>query len=95
MSELDLLVSREVFHELYIEAPPYSTDITAAWEVVKKMDADGFFWAIADDEVYFAQGNPDDPNYRFGGVASSAFTDKPLAICRAALKAVASTAGGE
>ena len=68
--------------------PAYSTDIAAAWKVVKKMDADGFGWAIADDEVYFAKGDPDSPDYRFGGVALPLFTDKTLAICRAALKAV-------
>ena len=68
--------------------PAYSTDITAAWEVVKKLDADGLVWAIADDEVYFAKGDPDSPDYRFGGVGLYPFVDKPLAICRAALKAL-------
>ncbi|HAM42103.1 MAG TPA: hypothetical protein DCP69_12450 [Candidatus Omnitrophica bacterium] len=87
--------NREIFepsgrgpHRKAAHVPTYSTDIAAAWEVVKKLDADGLVWAIADDEVYFAKGDPDSPDYRFGGVGLYPFVDKPLAICRAALKAL-------
>lgn len=71
----------------------YSTDIAAAWLVVEKM-RERFFWLILTDcagfgwlAVFNEEGPPidDEPLRRGEGEADFA----PLAICRAALQAVA------
>jgi len=75
------------------ELPPYSTDIAAAWAVVEKMEADGW----GHDHLRHSAA-AEQPEYRFGFMQSgkgirSRVADEaetmPLAICRAALKAVA------
>jgi hypothetical protein len=73
------------------ELPHYSTEITAAWEVVEKLDAQKHFLEIErrgdrrEDGDYFMRWACGLwPSY----VEAEAET-VPLAICRAALKAVA------
>jgi Phage ABA sandwich domain len=60
----------------------YSTDIAAAWEVVEKMKQRGFGFWVAGDECWFQ--HPFAPLNR----TSATSTSIPLAICRAALKAI-------
>lgn len=69
---------------------PYSTDIAAAWEVVEKMQADGWFTS-ATDQTHHSMGWA----WRFhhhsnGKLDAHAFArgKAPMAICLAALKAV-------
>lgn len=80
--------------------PPYSTDITAAWEVVKKLveTDDGWeisinsMWAGGQDKMYFAQFYDSliaTPASRREQLKTRAGATKlPLAICLAALKSV-------
>lgn len=95
--DLDALISVKVFGKLPSFAldnfPHYSTDISAAWEVVEKLrdpsDDEPDFWVITDEgkkngwtvSSYWAHhdGNIDNFHIR----ADTA----PLAICRAALLA--------
>ena len=69
----------------YSWIPRYSTDIAAAWEVIDKLDELYSAWfEIRGPRVWLAQCHL--PNYKqfsATGVASA-----PLAICRAALKAI-------
>ena len=74
----------------------YSTDISAAWEVVEKMGALGWKFGMVQDGTLWDVNtyNPDvRPSCAFcghtpsGAINASAPT-VPLAICRAALKAV-------
>ena len=76
---------------------PYTTDISAAWEVVEKMEADDF-WAklTRKTETYYA-GRPDIPEWHCWlrcvgagtrGDHTAYHVSAPLAICIAALKAV-------
>ena len=75
-----------------VAVPPYSTDIKAAWEVVEALRARGIFADVASFEGNYscdlfrsyARGL-----YESLGCNSEAET-APLAICRAALKAVSS-----
>lgn len=73
--------------------PFYSTDIGAAWMVVEKAIADGWFPEVQFNnwgaESWYAtmSRTTDDP---LGGYASGVAATAPLAICRAALKAIAS-----
>jgi hypothetical protein len=74
--------------------PRYSTDIAAAWLVVEKMRAEGFFWDV------FAGGNAHglyigarfdnagEDEYGEGGIMVTAYANTaPMAIALAALKA--------
>lgn len=97
--ELDALVAEKIFNDTPPRGygvPDYSTDIAAAWEVVEKMASKGF-----DAEVMsLSSGLPSvDDNHRcycefqvpwrIGFNRLRAFAPTvPLAICRAALKAV-------
>ena len=70
----------------YDFAPPYSTDIAAAWPVVEKLERDGFnieliFTASNGWSVTIDKGNI------FGGSSGQESTVQHL-ICLAALKAV-------
>lgn len=76
--------------------PQYTTDISAAWKVLEKME-DEDFWANLTRKTETHKGGPDEPEWHCrlrcvrGGtrgdhVANS--IEAPLAICRAALKAV-------
>ncbi len=60
----------------------YSSDIAAAWEVVEKMKQYGFGFWIAGDECWFQTA--------FAPIQRTLTTTGsfPLAICRAALKAI-------
>jgi hypothetical protein len=67
--------------------PPYSTDIAAAWQVVERMREQEYSIALDSDTwlkhpyaVHFIGGN--------SGCVSCTADTAPLAICRAALKAV-------
>ena len=74
--------------------PEYSTDIAAAWEVVEKLAPD-LYVTIEDERhnserfvsCWFRGDLWDNPNAEYLAQAGTV----PLAICRAALKAVAST----
>ena len=99
--ELDALVAQAVFNEevrqkravhdidnLYISGelplPQYSTDISAAWQVVEKIKHTLFI--IRQDDAWFI-GSSDKLYHDNMNIISEAPT-APLAICRAALKAV-------
>lgn len=65
----------------------YSTDIAAAWDVVEKLNRDGWYVSVFTGhkfECALSHPNPKRGNYCKGETA-------PLAICRAALLAVQST----
>ena len=72
----------------HISPPHYSTDIAAAWLVVEKMQ-----WWKAENDLsedgsvmwHFRVGEP--PNHKWYS-AEAPRNQEPLAICRAALKAV-------
>jgi len=69
-----------------IEVPPFSTDISAAWQVVEHMRRRGRFVQITcpvGDEIAVDIEGP-----RGETLESSWAETAPLAICRAALKAV-------
>jgi hypothetical protein len=70
------------------EIPEYSTDIAAAWEVVKKMQSppDEYFFGIKMTPAIPHKGKPC-WHVELGGIFAYAET-APLAICRAALLAV-------
>lgn len=73
--------------------PAYSTSIEAAWQVVEKLKADGW-WIAVEHEA------PDDPERAWGACLSpnphlpvwEMAETAPLAICRAALMAVEGSA---
>jgi hypothetical protein len=75
--------------------PPYSTSIAAAWEVVEKMRGNEFHWAIH-SRILFMSDTKNLPRAAFWrylngyadrqGIAEA--EEVPLAVCRAALKAV-------
>ena len=70
----------------HMRAPSYTTEIGPAWQVVEKMEAEGFDYYIGNDEVSFDRGDHMEPDYRCGG----AFYDSgktPESICLAALRA--------
>ncbi len=71
-------------------APPYSTDISAAWKVVEKlaMDSKGD-WELRGPAccVWYAQFNGYGPRRRRFSDSAVSLT-LPLAICRCALKAI-------
>ena len=74
---------------------PYSTDISAAWLVVEKLRADGFY-----PEIHALTDGDWRCEIRASGEPIDVWEDAPtapLAICRAALAAIAtpSTAAGE
>jgi len=70
--------------------PPYSTDIAAAWELVEKLHSDGWDWDVGTEEVTFWNRLPEnDPLYCCATVVPHPYGKNiPLAICRAALKAL-------
>jgi hypothetical protein len=68
--------------------PAYSTDITAAWQVVEKMEDLGYHWRFANvipssDPIVYTM-----KFMRMDTDAKETEFTAPLAICRAALKAV-------
>lgn len=79
----------EPYADCLREVPPYSTDTTAAWQVVEKLMADGFhyqltylnstigapFWSCSFNKSTFLD--------NYGSAPNAA-----LAICRSALRAV-------
>lgn len=71
----------------YASPPSYSTAIEAAWDVLEKMHngESRFHWSISSDNIcdFSPFGPNDSPIYRAPRCESV-----PLAICRAALKAV-------
>ncbi len=92
--ELDALVAEKVMGDLPprgYSIPDYSTSISAAWEVVEKLIADshivalGVSWDAAKDHWKFLMRD-------FGEIVNTEYWPSaptaPLAICRAALKAV-------
>lgn len=67
---------------------PYSTDIAAAWEVVEKLCASGKGFTL--EHPGFSPGTPDIHVFASFGMSPYMVAETaPLAICRAALKAVA------
>jgi hypothetical protein len=66
----------------YIEVPHYSTDLSAAWQLVERIREPGHAFHLSrfDPCIWLA-------TFRDDGYAAQAET-APLAICRAALKAV-------
>lgn len=98
--ELDRLVIQHVFFEdtsfVIGVVPRYSTDIAAAWEVIKKLHSDGYGFSIDSYGFVFADFDlvpafrvvllPDSTSCE-GEIKVNAKT-VPLAICRAALKAL-------
>ena len=95
--ELDALVAEKVMRAKakgdtfdHIMWPPhYSTRIEDAWEVVEKMQADGWFWNIDYDygELVAGFGKGRDSEGDLSWHYEQAETT-PHAICLAALKAV-------
>jgi hypothetical protein len=76
------------------EVKPYSTDIAAAWEVVEKVRGERWEMRWVGKKTIDVQGLAEDEYglaFRGNLTASWAGT-APLAICRAALKAILSTA---
>lgn len=67
--------------------PFYSTEISDAWQVVEKLDSEGWDWGIDADDVYFQKGDSDSPDFKCGTALSFGLAGIELAICRAALKA--------
>ncbi len=71
--------------------PSYSTDIAAAWTVVERMRELGWRmllenW-VSSDDAYAAFFHPQD-RYRYGNHIGVTDDTAPVAICRAALRAV-------
>lgn len=84
---LDEQIARQIFNcqdVKWAEAPHYSTDIAAAWQVVERMKPLGIWLVDLQDYYKAAFLNSDDDVV--GGEVSA--ETAPLAICRAALKAV-------
>jgi hypothetical protein len=79
---LDMEVSRNIHTNLptWSNMPNYSTDISAAWEVVEKMDSKGF------DVMILVRGGKH--RVEFGIIADVERNTTPHAICIAALLAV-------
>lgn len=75
---------------------PYSTDISAAWEVVKKLRTDGWWAEIENrhdlDDWCVTLRQFDGPPW---GIALKVADTAPLAICRAALAALATSTNSE
>ncbi len=74
--------------EYAVKLPSYSTSISAAWKVVEKFAKDNWDWSVSTDEVYFQFGDSQKPGYKCGISFFEGFALAPLAICRAALKAM-------
>jgi hypothetical protein len=94
--EMDALVAENIFkldaacwiHGCEITAhriPEYSTDIAAAWLVVEKLRQQGFRIMVSTDDELEWGAYFEDRRHSSG---SSEHDSAPLAICRAALKAV-------
>lgn len=100
--ELDALVAEKVMGRILIpdevlkhtsatnfeDIPAYSTDISAAWQVVEKMLELGAYVDIGIDK-YGAQVQLDNYDGKWESGESIRADNAPLAICRAALKALA------
>ncbi len=72
-----------------IDIPPYSADIAAAWEVLLKLKEKGFTWMMGEtdykkDYIVVELGLEIITRNNHNSIAETA----PLAICRAALKAM-------
>lgn len=68
--------------------PDYSTEFAAAWEVVEKLNAEG--WTVVLSSPAQGKGEHEVqvvPNVQFGFVSERAET-MPLAVCRVALRAM-------
>jgi hypothetical protein len=66
----------------FVQPRQYSTDIAAAWRVVEKMHADGWFYDVGDEvetPEHYAR------FHRQSGAGFALADTAPLAICRAAL----------
>ena len=77
--------------------PVFSISISAAWEVVEKMrisviqSEDGWYAAVTEDVIHtFSCNNPPNISKEVHGKYWAVAEIAPLAICRAALKAVTS-----
>jgi len=71
-----------------IECPRFSEDIAAAWTVVEKLGEDGFLlYRVSNRPIWRAQFNLAEAVFDWPGYADA--ETAPLAICRAALSAVA------
>jgi hypothetical protein len=68
--------------------PPYSTDIAAAWEVAEKMVGDGHVFIVKGDGLRTGDFSPR-WTVLCDNLPRTDDDSAPLAICRAALKAVA------
>jgi hypothetical protein len=96
--ELDLLIdvrvmgaaSRDVSKVGYGPTPRYSTDISAAWEVLCKLKEKFRDVTVTSNPFVEGEGWECSVEHPMSGeiFAVSAALDAPLAICRAALKAV-------
>jgi hypothetical protein len=78
------------FDEPTHQLPKYSSDISAAWEVVEKFIKFNPFWE-ENDSLWFDLSPTKPPGWycNFGDSSTSVYADTaPLAICLAALKAV-------
>ena len=85
----------------YEQVPDYSTDIARAWEVVEKMDKLGFRYAIGNTSTsngemkwhraMFQRSYPEPFRINYKQYKTSKTPSAPLAICRAALKAMGVT----
>lgn len=79
LRKIDALVDEHVMGWGCYIVPNYSSDITAAWEVVEKMEGEWFNLSAASPKGWYAAfGSPDNES-TYGDTA-------PLAICLAALK---------
>ena len=86
-------------HDMHLPVPAYSDDISAAWQVVMKMIADGWEFDLQYTNVNETEGEPleyqwwcsfiyytdDENDHRY---ESAQGTTAPEAICLVALKAV-------
>lgn len=89
--ELDMLVAEKVMSLKPLgRVPHYSTDISAAWEVVEKINSSKNKWTLNSLRC-----DPNDGKWQFGDIdrdgsiwPDDKYDSAPLAICLAALKAV-------
>ena len=71
-----------------IRVPSYSTDISAAWQVVEKLNTDSPFDKFDKFSQILAEGCDADQDDYIADCYNLLSGISPLAICRAALKAV-------
>jgi hypothetical protein len=81
------------------DPPPYSTDMATAWTIVEHLHATGgWFFGLginihAERWCHFWRGEEDMERYCYPEDHYATAETEPLAICRAALKALAATTG--